>query len=146
MATGRIGNLQLKTLREQLLSLGKRGLCRVVLIHHPITDDAEPERKQLRDRAELRKTLRETGAELVLHGHTHKTGFRTIPGPNGDIPVIGVPSASATSNSPERRAGWNLISIVRETAGRKPGWYIDISARRLQDGKMFESERHSYLQ
>jgi 3',5'-cyclic AMP phosphodiesterase CpdA len=146
MATGRVGARQLKNLRDTLLSLGGKNHCRIVLIHHPITDDAEPERKQLQDRVQLRAILRETGAELVLHGHTHKSAFRTVPGPDGDIPVIGVPSASATSSSPERRAGWNLISIEWKGEGKKAGWHIDISARRLKDGIMFESEEHSYLQ
>jgi 3',5'-cyclic AMP phosphodiesterase CpdA len=145
MATGHVGEQQMHDLKGLLLSARERSLCRIVLIHHPLNDDAAVERKQLRDRAELRALLAETGAELVLHGHTHETGFRSIPGPDGDIPVIGVPSASAISESPMRRAGWNLISITRNPVGQKVNWRIEIVARRLKGGEMVETERRNVL-
>ena len=42
----------------------------------------------------FRKMISECGAGLVLHGHTHIDSYAVIDGPDGPVPVIGVPSAS----------------------------------------------------
>jgi len=141
-ATGRVGKEQMLALKEMLKTLGEKQLCRILLIHHPLNDEAEENRKHLSDRAELRAMLKDAGAELVLHGHTHETGYREIAGPNGSIPVIGVPSASNIAQTPVRRAGWNLVTISRQT----DAWQIDIRARRLKEGHMEDQEQRSYRQ
>jgi 3',5'-cyclic AMP phosphodiesterase CpdA len=146
MATGKLGPDQLMRLKEALLELRAQGLCRILLIHHPVTDNAAEERKQLKDRAQLRGILHEVGAELVLHGHTHETAFRTVPGPEGEIPIISVPSASARATSADHRAGWNLLTFTRETSAGKFAWKINVKARRMDSGQMREVEQHNYLQ
>jgi len=142
MATGLVGKEQMLALKEMLQTLGKKQICRVILIHHPLNDEAEDELKHLSDRAEMRAMLQDVGAELVLHGHTHETGYREIAGPDGSIPIIGVPSASAIAKKPIRRAGWNLVTISRET----DIWQINIRARRLKEGRMEDEEQRSYQQ
>src|SRR3546814_8411595 len=58
LASGRIGADQLSRLETQLLALKRQCLFRIVLIHHPITDDACAERKHLSDRLLVRGVLR----------------------------------------------------------------------------------------
>src|SRR3546814_6377596 len=53
LASGRIGADQLSRLETQLLALKRQCLFRIVLIHHPITDDACAERKHLSDRLQI---------------------------------------------------------------------------------------------
>lgn len=95
MASGRIGAGQLKRLRRRLNDAAEAGQTRVMLLHHPPDAGAEPWRKALRDAGALRALLRETGAELVLHGHSHTRRRTCLSGPDGEIPVLGAGSASA---------------------------------------------------
>jgi hypothetical protein len=61
--------------------------------------------------------LARAGAELVLHGHGHRTLFASLPGPSGEIPVVGVRSASDATDRPDRRAQYHVYDIERRTAG-----------------------------
>lgn len=117
LATGRVGDAQLARLERRLLELGTAGLCRVVLIHHPVTRGAVSSRRELRDAEALRGVLARAGAELVLHGHGHRTLFGSLPGPNGDIPVVGVRSASDATDRVDKRAQYHVYDIERGAAG-----------------------------
>lgn len=129
-ATGRVGEAQLQRLGALLAET--RGLCRVVLVHHP-PDDSAPVRKALTDRAALRTVLAREGAELVLHGHLHKPGLTGLPGPEGRaIPTVGVASASMAARR-HHPAAWSLIRV----SGNPGAWRIELEARQLQpDGAM----------
>jgi 3',5'-cyclic AMP phosphodiesterase CpdA len=113
-ATGKVGGAQLARLCETLDRLRSAQLCRVVLIHHPPMAGVTHVRRSLVDHRALREVLRRHGAELVLHGHLHRTNIAKLPGPDGDIPVVGVPSASHAGPSPKRRAGYHLYDIERD--------------------------------
>jgi 3',5'-cyclic AMP phosphodiesterase CpdA len=52
--------------------------------------------------------------ELVLHGHDHVHSTIWIEGPKGEIPVIGVPSASALAHGHYPDAAYNLFSISND--------------------------------
>jgi 3',5'-cyclic AMP phosphodiesterase CpdA len=119
MASGRLGAAQLQKTAALLAQAGADGLFRVVLIHHPPVIGDGGTRKALRDRATLAAILHTHGAELVLHGHHHRSRLTMLPGP---IPVIGVPSASAGVPQPEL-GGWNLFRIA-------PGERLTAIARR----------------
>src|SRR5690606_26479969 len=93
LASGRIGAAQLRKLEQQLVAEGAAGRIRVVLLHHPLVDGAVSARKALRDRSDLRGVLQRAGAELVLHGHARQARLESIPGPQGPIPVLCVPSS-----------------------------------------------------
>lgn len=110
-ATGRLGDAQRARLDVLLGELGGGARCRVVLVHHPPVAAGQSERRRLLDAAELRAILARHGAELVLHGHTHRASFERIDGPHGEIPVIGVPSSSAIGIRPGRRAAYHLYRI-----------------------------------
>ena len=115
-AAGRLGAGQIRHLEALLHGARRDGLFRVVLLHHPPIAGAGGPRKALRDRAALCAVLRRCGAELVLHGHHHVTRLASVPGPDGPVPVCGVPAASATRHAPEP-PGWRLYRIARENAG-----------------------------
>lgn len=111
-AGGRLGALQLERLERLLIALGERALCRVVMIHHPVAEHGESARRRLWDGQALRDVLARAGAELVLHGHKHRRCVNSLPGPNAEIPVIGVPSSSEVGSRPEKRAQYHVFTIA----------------------------------
>jgi len=126
MASGRIGERQLAALRERLIELGRDGLFRVVLIHHPPFDARGQWRKRLVDSAEFRAVIADAGAELVLHGHTHRSGLTKLPTPRGAAPVIGVPSASAKFDYHGKGHGqYHLYRVERDGEG----WRVEVEVR-----------------
>jgi 3',5'-cyclic AMP phosphodiesterase CpdA len=114
MATGWLGRGQLEALERILSRLTAEPVFRVLLIHHPLRSDARA--KRLTDSSDLLALLKRHGVELVLHGHDHVHSTIWIEGPNGAIPVIGVPSASALPHGRYPAAAYNLFSIARESA------------------------------
>lgn len=111
LASGTVGPDQLRRLEAMLDRLAATSLCRVVLIHHPPGAQTASARRRLTDAAAFRTVLEKTGAELVLHGHSHRTLTTTVPGPHGPIPVVGVRAASAWSRQADRVAGYHLYRI-----------------------------------
>jgi 3',5'-cyclic AMP phosphodiesterase CpdA len=118
LATGRLGDAQRARLEAVLAALGGEGRFRVLVIHHPPVPAAQPRRRQLDDMAELGALLARTGAELVLHGHTHRTAIGALPGPRGPIPVVGVPSASCPGAREARRARYHVYRIEPDPTRR----------------------------
>ena len=92
LASGHVGTTQLARLETLLRE--HTDAFRVVLIHHPPQAGATSRRKGLDDAASFRAVLEKAGAELVLHGHTHKPIATSLTGPNGPIPLLGAGSAS----------------------------------------------------
>jgi 3',5'-cyclic AMP phosphodiesterase CpdA len=133
LATGRVGEAQLGRLDRLLRQLGGEGLFRIVLIHHPLTDGAVSGRKALTDRAALRAVLARAGAELVLHGHAHTASVAFTPGPDGPIPVVGAPSASAAPEAHGEPAGWRRIEVVPSN----DHWRLSVSSRTLGTDRRF---------
>jgi 3',5'-cyclic AMP phosphodiesterase CpdA len=118
LASGRIGVAQLGRLEQHLFEEAAGGQLRVVVLHHPVADGAVSARKALRDRRELREVLRRAGAELVLHGHARHARLEPVPGPNGPIPVLCVPSSSALPNPRDDAARWHLVELPSPGAPR----------------------------
>jgi len=114
MATGTLGVAQLEALEPVLALLSDEPVFRVLLIHHPLRSDSRV--KRLTDSQALLALLRQYGAELVLHGHDHIHSTIWIDGPEGTIPVVGVPSASALAHGRYPDAAYNLFSIERDGA------------------------------
>ena len=102
LATGSFRERQARALGGLLRATGEAGLFRVVMIHHPPFPNATAANKRLIGASRFRNVVRDHGAELVLHGHTHIVSRQTIEGPHGPVPVIGVPS---TSHAPRVAGG-----------------------------------------
>ena len=126
LATGSIGRNQLDRLEKLLVQAKSENLFRLIMIHHPPVQGLVSRRKCLTDQAALAVTIRNFGAELLLHGHTHRFSEAAIKGPAGLIPVIGVPSLTALTSRGKRRAGFHL-NRIRQTEN---GWTVEITAYR----------------
>lgn len=130
LAVGQVGRAQMNRLVALLRRARAAGLCRVLLIHHPLLDGTVRRRKRLRDAADLRALLAAEGVELILHGHSHRSHHQQLQTRDGPAPVIGVPSASSMHREP---AAYHLYRIGPDARG----WKIALTARRLgADGKM----------
>jgi 3',5'-cyclic AMP phosphodiesterase CpdA len=127
-AGGTVGPEQLERLEALLSDLADPDVCRVVLIHHPVTDGATSPRRSLADAEAFRKVLRRAGADLVLHGHNHRSQFFQVPGPDGPIPVVGVRSSSNGGSEPAKRAHYHVYDL--EPAPRStPGPRFRVTVR-----------------
>jgi len=117
LAVGSIGVQQLHNLATILDQTTRKHLYRVVLIHHPPAPGTVNWRKRLTDAADLQSLLKQYGAELVLHGHAHRSLHNSLPTPAGNIPVMGAPSISALDRTPERRARYYIYQITPGSQG-----------------------------
>lgn len=130
LATGQVTATQL--VRLSTLLADTQGYFRVLLIHHSPALGADPSRRRLLHGKALRQILAERGAELILHGHNHRPVRRQVRGPDGDIPVVGVPAASAVGvradgSLSERRGGYCAYEVSSSDAG----WQLNVMAYRL---------------
>jgi 3',5'-cyclic AMP phosphodiesterase CpdA len=121
MATGRIGDEQLRRLDAVLAQLAGQPHFRLVLLHHPPTPHPGDRLKCLTDSGPFREIVRRHGADLVLHGHLHMNALAWLDGPTRKVPAIGVPAASATEHGDER-AAYHLFRIAAEAGGWRCEW------------------------
>ena len=126
LAVGSLGSTQLQKLEGILHETGRQGLCRILLLHHPPLPGSVAWRKRLTDSASLHAVLARQGAELVLHGHAHRTSVSHLDTGSRRILTIGVPSASARGRNPDHRAQYHLYHVTPE----REGWHLLVSARR----------------
>lgn len=127
MATGRLGRTQLDTLELMLKRLATEQRFRVLLVHHPLRSNSRF--KRLTDSARLLALLKRHGVDLILHGHDHIHSTMWVDGPNGPIPAVGVPSASALAHGRYPAAAYNLFSIERDGAA----WRCEQTVRGIGD-------------
>lgn len=114
-AAGRFDDDQQQRLTRCLRLLGDAGFFRVVMIHHPPAQEiGSHPRYGLWGAKKFRQAVAEAGAELILHGHTHKSTIHAIPGPDSDVPVVGVAAAgTAQADTAHDPARYNLFKIER---------------------------------
>ncbi len=130
LASGRLGQTQRDALAKLLDDTGRRGLMRVVMIHHPPTQGGAKIGRGLTDAREFEQLIVRHGAELVIHGHNHRLQIRHIEGGGRRVPVVGVASASAVPGTPLHRAAYHLYRF--EKAGN--GWKIEARMRGTSAG------------
>jgi 3',5'-cyclic AMP phosphodiesterase CpdA len=112
MAWGRVGAQQIDKTEQLLAQTGRSGLKRIVLIHHPPHVGGAKAGRNLKDASAFEAMVARVGAELVLHGHNHRTSLSWINGPGGArTPVVGVASASLGAGGHGDKAGWHLVSV-----------------------------------
>jgi 3',5'-cyclic AMP phosphodiesterase CpdA len=130
IASGYLGRSQLHAAELFLMEAGRRGLVRVVMLHHPPQSTASRLGRGLVDANGFAALIRRAGAELIIHGHNHRLCLTRMEGPAGLVPVVGVPSASVVSGPPRQRAGYHLFEIT----GGGPNCKITARARGLLPG------------
>ncbi len=114
VAAGNFDAPQAERLGRCLRLLSDGGYFRVVMIHHPPNPEGWNARHSLWNARRFRDVVRRHGAELVLHGHTHKSSMHAIAGPGGEIPVVGVAAGGATlGHATDDPARYNLFRIER---------------------------------
>jgi 3',5'-cyclic AMP phosphodiesterase CpdA len=126
-ATGRLSGEQLAQLESLLEKLRREKCFRVVLIHHPPVGD-RPWLRRLEDAEAFRAVIARRGAELILSGHDHIAARHETPGPDGPVPVLQVPSASAPFGDKHCDAGYNLYRID----GAPGAWSCEMETRGIQ--------------
>ncbi|NGN44857.1 metallophosphoesterase [Mesorhizobium sp. CGMCC 1.15528] len=137
MANGFFREEQAHRLGSMLDDAGKRGLCRVVMIHHPPVRSAVAQHKRLFGIRRFQKIIACHGAELVLHGHSHEPSLFWI-GKRGStrVPVVGVAAAGQAPGGSKPAAQYNLIDI----SGEAGAWDIRLSRHGLTGAAMPPSE------
>jgi 3',5'-cyclic AMP phosphodiesterase CpdA len=140
MATGRLGPNQLDMLEKGFSQIADDPNFRVLLIHHPLSSKASY--KRLTDADALLALIKRHRVDLILHGHDHIHSTMWFEGPNGRVPAIGVPSASATAYLQYPAAAYNLFSITRED----DAWRCEQRVRGFADGGAAERAEVTELQ
>jgi 3',5'-cyclic AMP phosphodiesterase CpdA len=139
MATGWLGRGQLEALERMLTRLSAEQAFRVLLVHHPLRSDSRT--KRLTDSHLLRALLLQHGVELILHGHDHVHSLVWVEGPKGQIPAIGVPSASAIAHRHYPAAAYNLFSIERDG----DAWRCEQTIRGMDEKLRVQQSRQTRL-
>ena len=138
LAVGSLGETQLQRLPTMLDQARERGQFRIVMLHHPPDSATVSWRKRLTDADGLRQIIAAHGAELILHGHAHSSCRSSLATPTGRVPVLGVPSASAISDSSGDHARYHLHRVEREPGG----WRLQTVVRGCaRTGRGFAQER-----
>ncbi|MCI0598888.1 MAG: metallophosphoesterase [Beijerinckiaceae bacterium] len=119
VASGYLGRRQLRAAERLLLETGRRGLIRVVMLHHPPQISASILGRGLVDAHSFAGVIRSAGAELILHGHNHRLCLTRMEGPRGLVPVVGAPSASVVRGTHHQRAGYHLFEVTGSGTGCK---------------------------
>jgi 3',5'-cyclic AMP phosphodiesterase CpdA len=112
MATGTLGRAQLQAIEKILIALSTEETFRVLLVHHPLHSDSRP--KRLTDSSRLLALVKKHGVDLILHGHDHVHSTKWFDGPDGQIPSVGVPAASALARGRHPAAAYNVYAIERD--------------------------------
>jgi 3',5'-cyclic AMP phosphodiesterase CpdA len=142
LAVGRIGQEQLGRLEKILMETREKNLFRVLLIHHPPVAGVVSWRKRLTDRSAFQTLVGRYGAELILHGHSHRNHLGHMVTSQGKVSVIGASSASAIGRNVRRRARFHLCHLM-QNAGQ---WELFLSVRVYSpEKKQFVEENRSRL-
>lgn len=143
IAAGRLGKTQLADLANALDAVGRAGLFRVVLIHHPPLPGQASWRRGLRDAPSMRQVLQRHGADLILHGHNHVQTVRELETASGPAIVVGVPSASEAVDGRLASARFNEYAI--EKVGN--GWHVEMTGRAAANAdQVWECERRVLIE
>lgn len=127
LATGRLGKAQLDEFARMLRETA--GLARIVMIHHPpLRGGRASALRGLDDARGFEVVIAEHGAELILHGHTHRVMANRLPSgatrnAAGFVPVLGAPSISAAAPDALHRACYYGIDVTKEGAQWRTSWW-----------------------
>jgi 3',5'-cyclic AMP phosphodiesterase CpdA len=151
IASGQLGPAQIEAARAILRQLAYEDMFRLVMIHHPPSPGQAKPRRELRDARAFSAMVADAGAELIVHGHNHRTMQARLPlastqnGTTTSTPVIGVASASAAKrHGNDDLARYHLFAISRAADdGHRRPWMIEMTTRGTAepDGPFIELAR-----
>lgn len=142
-ASGYFSARQARETVNLLKRAGEKGLFRVVMIHHPPIRGAASSHKRMIGIRRFNAAVSLGGAELVLHGHTHLNTVYWLKGHGGDVPVVGIASASQGPGGHKPRAAYNLFTLT----GNPGNWNLSCERHSLTeggDGVALETSRMFY--
>ena len=114
-ATGKIASAQINKLKTLLKRPELNKLCKVLLIHHPVSKNHVKARKELINQEELLQVLVDTPVELILHGHAHIRFHDRLQIDNeNSIPVVGAASCSSISQAQPYRAQYLIFEVQQQ--------------------------------
>lgn len=105
-AIGYFSKKQARMLSDILTICAEQNLFRIINMHHPPFKKSVAWHKRLWGAKNFTKAVKIAGAELILHGHTHKASLNYL----NDIPVLGIGSCSKPCST---NANYNLFAIDR---------------------------------
>jgi len=116
---------------------------RVVVIHHPPIHGAVAPHKDLKGIDLFQQVIEQQGAELILHGHSHLPTLNFIKKKEGQVPVVGVASASQALGGKKPPANYNIFEIKRSNKR----WFCRLSRRTLIDvqGNFAQTDLQEFL-
>lgn len=114
VASGYFGIPQARRTIDLLQRAKEKRLFRIVMIHHPPVRRAAIWHKRMIGIGRFARVLRDAGAELVIHGHTHLNTIHWLQSPAGLVPVVGIASASQGPGGEKPTATYNFFSIEGE--------------------------------
>ncbi len=141
LATGKLGDQQLDGLQQSLEQTRQQNLFRVVIVHHPPIPGMTIWRKRLIDAKRLQQILQQSGAGLVLYGHTHKTDYRELDTASGILPLVSVSSASSSSGINIRRASYTVYRVHQLESGK---WRLSKALRQYDPEQNKVVEKHHW--
>jgi 3',5'-cyclic AMP phosphodiesterase CpdA len=126
VASGAIGEVQLRALEAILAHPEVRDRTPVILQHHPIHNPPSRAKRALeglQDAEDEARVLGKLRRGLVLHGHLHRRVHRRLATERGHLEAIGATSASLLHDSDERMAGFNVYEIRPDGALGPVEWH-----------------------
>jgi 3',5'-cyclic AMP phosphodiesterase CpdA len=112
LAVGTVGDTQLRRLEELLARSASEGAFRIVVIHHAPHSARVRWSNRLVDSDKFAEVIARAGAELIVHGHLHRTCHDELKGPAGPVPVIGVCSSTwLNPRDSERTARYHVYRV-----------------------------------
>lgn len=118
LAGGRFGKTQLDALQAMLAHPEVRRRRVVLMGHHPLHRYATRKKQitqYLHDAPEFLRIVGEVPDAIYLHGHLHQRMERSLPTSQGTLRIFGATSASLLEDNPERRAGFNVYEVHKDT-------------------------------
>lgn len=129
---GWLGDPQLEWFQKRLREYEDRRWFRIAVVHHNVDRGAVNDEENLRDADDFKRVLAPY-VNLVLHGHTHKSGLGWI---NPNIPILSTGSAALTPSAlpPETGNQYQIVRVSNEGFDRwtrcynPPRWIGDTSS------------------
>ena len=114
MASGSLGQAQLRALERVLAHPEVRARTPVILQHHPWHNPASRAKtlfEGLWDADDEARVLGQLERGLLLHGHLHRRVHRELRTSRGHLDAVGATSASLVHSALERMAGFNVYDV-----------------------------------